>query len=149
MPVAVAAHALAGAVWVGALFFSYMALMPSAMPLDPPQRAGLMVRVLGKFFPWVWVIIATLVVTGGWMINELGGFGAVGLYVNIMMGIGVVMIGLFLYIYFGPYRGIKAAAAASEWPKVGALMASVRWLNFTNMVLGLVVVVVAAGGRFL
>jgi uncharacterized membrane protein len=61
-------HSLAAVIWVGGMFFAYMALRPAASALEPPVRLPLMRSALGRFFPWVLASIVTLLVTGYGMI---------------------------------------------------------------------------------
>ena len=63
-----ALHALAAVVWVGGMFFAYMALRPSVGPLPPLERVALWARVFGKFFPWVWMCVLVLLISGFWII---------------------------------------------------------------------------------
>jgi putative copper export protein len=51
MAFAIATHTLAAAIWVGGMFFAYMALRPSAGPLEAPVRLQLWERVFSRFFP--------------------------------------------------------------------------------------------------
>ena len=90
---AVLLHVIAVVIWVGGMFFAYMALRPvAASLLEPPQRLPLWVGVFGRFFPWVWVSIGVILATGLWMIFAvLGGMGAVALYVHAMFGLGLIV----------------------------------------------------------
>ena len=54
MNVSLFLHVMGVVVWVGGMFFAYMALRPvAASVLEPPQRLTLWAGVFGKFFPWV------------------------------------------------------------------------------------------------
>ena len=59
-----ALHTLAAVLWVGGMFFALVVLRPAADGLDGPERLRLWRRVFARFFPWVWVAVATLLVTG-------------------------------------------------------------------------------------
>ena len=60
-----AIHGMAAVAWVGGIFFAYMALRPAAnKTLEPPLRLRLWQSAYTHFFPWVWVMIALLLVTG-------------------------------------------------------------------------------------
>src|SRR5438105_2867776 len=50
-------HLLGVVVWVGGMFFAYMALRPAAKLLEPAQRLPLWGATFTHFFPWVWVSI--------------------------------------------------------------------------------------------
>lgn len=151
MSIALTLHLLASTIWVGGMFFAYMALRPVAADLlEPPLRLRLWSKVFKRFFPWVWLAVLALVTTGFWMIFAVfGGMRGVGAQVHLMLLLGLIMSGIFIYIWFGPYTGLRAAVAAEDWPTGGARLASIRRLIGTNLVLGLVVIAVAAGGRWI
>ena len=55
MPIAITLHLLAAVVWVGGMFFAYVALRPvAASLLPPPLRLPLWSQTVARFFPWVW-----------------------------------------------------------------------------------------------
>ena len=151
MTIAIALHVLTAVIWVGGMFFAYMALRPVAASLfDPPQRLPLWVHVFGKFFPFVWLAVIILPVTGYWMTYVLfGGFSNSPLYVNLMHGMGMLMILIFLHVFFAPYRRLKQAVTDQNWPEGGKRLAQIRILIGINLILGLLVVVIGSGGRFL
>jgi len=82
------------------------------------------------------------------MFSVYGGFAGAGLYVHIMNGIGTVMIAIFLYLFFGPYKRFKVAAEREDWPAAGALIPTIRRIVGTNLVLGLITVATGASGRY-
>jgi len=125
------------------MFVSYVCLRPvAASVLEAPQRLQLWEGVFARFFSWVWAAVALLPVTGLWMIWRMGGFGSAGLYVHIMLGLGVVMILIFLHVFFGPYRRLKAAVAARDFPGAGKRLAQIRGLIAANLALGLIIIAV-------
>jgi uncharacterized membrane protein len=149
--IALTLHFLASTIWVGGMFFAYMALRPVAADLlEPPLRLRLWSRVFQRFFPWVWASVIVLVSTGFWIIfAAYGGMGAVGPQVHLMLLLGLVMSGIFAYIWFGPYTGLRAAVAAEDWPTGSARLATIRRLIGTNLTLGLLVIVIAVLGRWM
>lgn len=148
MSILLALHLLAAVVWVGGMFFAYMALRPAAAYLQPRERLELWQRVFDRFLHWVWAAVALLLVTGYWMVlGPLGGFKGLGLHIQIMQGLGWVMILLFLHLYFAPYRRMRGALAAGDEPAAARRLAQIRLIVAVNLALGLVVVVVAAGGK--
>ncbi|MGB5178906.1 MAG: CopD family protein [Gammaproteobacteria bacterium] len=151
MGIALLLHALAAAVWVGGMFFAYVALRPvAATQLEPPLRLALWAGVFGKFFPWVFVAIAILLVTGFWMVlGFYGGFGAVGLYVHLMLWLGIVMMLVFMHVYFAAFKRLKLAVAAEDWALGASKLAQIRLLIAINLALGVCVIAVASGGRYL
>jgi uncharacterized membrane protein len=151
MSLAIALHMLAAAIWVGGMFFAYMALRPvAASQFEPPQRLPLWRDVFGKFFPWVWVSVIVLLASGYWMAFKLfGGFATFPLYVNIMNGLGILMVLLYMHVFFAPYRRMKQAIAAGDFPTAGAKLAQIRMIIGVNLSLGLIVIAVASGGRYM
>ena len=144
-----ALHALAAAVWVGGMFFAYLALRPAAGVLEPPARLALFDRVFGYFFPWVWAAVAALLASGyGLIFGVYAGMGAVGLHVHIMQGVGFLMMLLFMHLYFAPYRRLRRAVAAENWPAAGRSLAQIRLIVAINLALGLVVIAVGSSGRY-
>lgn len=151
MSLALMLHALSAAVWVGGMFFAYMALRPvAAALLEPPLRLPLWSRTFGRFFPWVWAAIVLLLATGYWMIFAVfGGMAHVGLHVHVMQGIGIVMMLLFVWLYFRLYRsGLNKALADDDLPRAGQYLNRIRRVVGINLVLGLIVVAVGSGGRY-
>lgn len=150
MALLVALHLLGAVVWVGGMFFAHMALRPAVEMLTPPQRLPLLAATLARFFAWVWAAVALLLATGYLMIGlALGGFAGLGLHIHLMQGIGLVMMALFAHVWFAPFRRLRAAVAAQDWPAGGTQMRQIRMIVAINLVLGLVTIVVAAGGRYL
>ncbi len=149
MSILLALHLLAAVVWVGGMFFAYMALRPAAGGLAPRERLELWQRVFDRFLYWVWAAVVLLLVTGYWMVlGPLGGFEGLGLHIQIMHGLGWVMVLLFLHLFFVPYRGLRAALAAGDEPMAARHLARIRIIVVTNLTLGLIVVAVAGGGRY-
>lgn len=144
-----ALHALAAVIWVGGMFFAYMALRPSVGPLAPPERVALWARVFGRFFPWVWVAVAVLLASGFWIILVgWGGFASAGKHAHYMMLLGLIMMALFAHLYFAPFRRLKAAVAAGDTPTAAKQIGQIRWIVAINLLLGLVTVVIGASGRY-
>lgn len=147
MGVALLLHLLGVVVWVGGMFFAYMALRPvAAAMLEPPQRLSLWAGVFGKFFPWVWLSIALILGSGLYMLMALSG-ASVPLYVLAMLVLGVVMMLIFAHVFFAAYKKLKRAVAEQAWPAGGAALGQIRMLIGINLSIGLITVVVAILGR--
>jgi len=146
---AIALHVLAAVIWVGGMFYAYMAMRPAAMLLEPPQRLPLWSNTFARFFPWVWATIIILPVSGLWLVDRMGGLAVVGPYVHIMLALAVVMIAIFLFVYFSPYRGLRTAVSARDFPAAGKQLARIRRLVGINLILGLTTIAVAVGGKAL
>ena len=151
MGVALLLHVLAAVIWVGGMFFAYMALRPAAASLlEPQQRLTLWAGVFSRFFPWVFIAIAILLATGLWMVFAVhGGFSAVRPYITLMFITGVVMMLIFFHVYFAPFRRLRQAVAAADWAAGARQLAQIRVLVAVNLVLGLLVIAMATGCRFL
>ena len=151
MAVMLTLHVLSALIWVGGMFFAYMALRPvAASKLEPPERLTLWVGVFGKFFPWVFASIATLLATGYWMVlSFFGGFENVGLHVHLMIWSGYLMMLIFMHVFFAPFRRLKRAVAAGDWQAGGKSLAQIRVLIAINLLLGIIIVAIASGGRYL
>ncbi len=151
MALAIVLHLLAAVVWVGGMFFAYMALRPVAGSLlEPPARLALWDGVFRRFFPWVWGAVALLLVSGFWMIFAgFGGMANVGWHVHAMLALGIVMMLIFAHLFFSPFRRLKRAVADETWPDGARNLNTIRRLVGVNLVLGLLVVAIAAAGRYL
>jgi len=150
MAIAIALHLLAAVIWVGGMFLAYVCLRPvAASILEPPQRLTLWCGLFKRFFPWVCAAIIALPVTGHWLIALMGGFEYVGLHVHIMLGTGYLMVLLFLHLYFAPFKRLKTAVTAQDWPAGGKALNQIRQIVGINLILGLVTIANAAGGKFL
>ena len=149
MTILVTLHVLAAVVWVGGMFFAYMVLRPSAGPIEPAVRLALWHRVFRRFFPWVWASIVLLLVSGYAMIFlYLGGFAGAGLHVHLMQAMGIVMMMLFLHLFFAPWRRFNNAVEREAFLEAAKALDQIRRIVAVNLVLGLVMVIVGASGRF-
>jgi len=147
--IALLLHLLGVVVWVGGMFFAYMALRPvAAAVLEPPQRLRLWTGVFGKFFPWVWLSIALILGSGFYMLMALGGASA-PLYVLAMLVLGGGMMLIFAHVFFAAYKKLKRAVAEQAWPAGGAALGQIRMLIGINLSIGLITVAVAILGRAL
>jgi uncharacterized membrane protein len=151
MGIALSLHLLSVVVWVGGMFFAYMALRPvAAAQLQPPQRLALWAGVFRKFFPWVFAAIAIILASGYWMVLVFyGGLDAVGMHVHLMIWIGYVMMLIFLHVFFAPFKRLQRAVAAEDWPAGGRALTQIRVMIAVNLAIGLVLVAIASGGRYL
>lgn len=144
-------HLLSAVVWVGGMFFAYMFLRPvAASQLEPPARLTLWVGVFQKFFPFVWLSILFLPLTGYLMIFDIwGSMAATPLYVHIMNGLGIVMILIYLHVYFAPFKRLKEAVIKQDWQEGGRNLNIIRKMVGMNTIIGLLTIMIVAGGRTL
>jgi uncharacterized membrane protein len=146
--IALILHAFSAVVWVGGMFFAHQALRPAAVILDPGPRLRLWSGVLEKFFAWVIAAIVLLLLTGFVMVFAVfGGFAGTGLYIQLMMGIGILMMLLFFHLYFAPWRRFRGAVAREDWPEGARQLGQIRAIVTINLVLGLIVVAIGSSGR--
>lgn len=133
-------------VWVGGMFFAYMALRPAAASvLEPAQRLPLWSATFSRFFPWVWLAVLLISSSGFYMISEIG-IAATPNYIWVMLAIGTVMTLLFAHVFFAPYRRLKRHSALLEWQSAGKSLAQIRVLIAINLTLGLLNIAVATVG---
>jgi uncharacterized membrane protein len=150
MDLALILHVLSVVVWVGGMFFAYVVLRPeAASQLEPPERLTLWAGVFRRFFPWVFVCIGLILITGFWIIfGVYDGFATLGTHIHLMLGIGVVMMLIFFHVFFAPFKRLKQAVAVADWPAGGKYLAQIRVLVGINLLLGLTTIAIASGGRF-
>ena len=142
-------HILGAVIWVGGMFFAHLMLRPAAGALEPAQRLPLWRRVFERFFPWVWASIATLLLSGyGMVFWGSGGFANIGIHVHIMQAIGIVMMLLFAHLYFAPWARFRRSLDGGDLPAAARQLDRIRLTVTVNLVLGLIVVVVGASGRY-
>ena len=151
LTISIVLHLLSAVVWVGGMFFAYMFLRPvAASQLEPPVRLTLWVGVFKKFFPFVWLSLLFLPLTGYLMIFDIwGGMKSAPLYVHIMNGLGIVMILIYLHVYFAPFKRLKEAVIKQDWPEGGRNLNIIRKMVGINTIIGLVTIIVVSAGRTL
>ena len=142
-------HLLAAVIWVGGMFFAYMALRPAAGILSAPDRLTLWSATFHRFFPWVWISIATLLLSGFWIIREYGGMGSVGPHVHIMLSLGIVMMLIFMHVFFAPTKRLANAVKEEDWEVGAKALSQIRFLIGLNLIIGLIVTIVGSAGQYL
>jgi uncharacterized membrane protein len=149
--ISIALHVLSVVVWVGGMFFAYVCLRPAAAGvLEPPARLTLWVQVFTRFFPFVWLAVIFILLSGYLMIFNLwGGFANTPIYVHIMNAIGIGMMLIFMHVFFAPYKRLREAVTIQDWPEGGKQLAMIRRLVGFNLLLGIIVILVATAGRFM
>ena len=142
-------HVLGIVVWVGGMFFAYMALRPAAaMELDGASRLKLWGSTFKHFFPWVWVAIALVFASGYFILFSLiGGFAQAAVYIHAMHGLGLLMLLIFLHVFFAPYNRLKKAVANEDWQTGAKALAQIRLLILINLSIGLLTIMIATVGK--
>lgn len=134
-------HLIAGIAWLGGMTLLLWAVRPAAIALLPPeQRVPLLHRVLSRFFVLVWMAIAMLLATGGWM------FATADLQLatrgwHAMAGLGGAMCLVFAHLYFAPFKRLGRAVAARDWSAGARALAQIHPLVLANFTLGWAAVV--------
>ena len=139
-------HVLAALIWVGGMFFAWMILRPAAITaLEGPARLKLWVEVFQRFFVWVWIAVVILPISGvGLLQMRFNGFETAPRYVQIMMGLYIVMVALFIRIQSLQLPELRKAVEAQAWAEGAAVMGRIRRLVGCNLIVGLVLVAIAA-----
>ncbi|MEN5094464.1 CopD family protein [Pseudomonas protegens] len=139
-------HVLAALVWVGGMFFAWMVLRPAAVAaLEGPARLQLWAQVFPRFFVWVWAAVVLLPISGiGLLHLRFSGFETAPRYVQVMMGVYLVMTALFIRIQSLQLPELHKAVAAQDWPIAAAALGKIRRLVGINLIIGLLLVALAA-----
>ena len=146
---AILLHLLSAVIWVGGMFFAYMALRPAAGQLEPPIRLTLWVAVFQRFFPWVWGAIIILPLSGYFLAwSSYPNMASLPLYINLMQFMGWAMILIYLHVYFASFKRLKVAVTEQNWPEGGKRLGQIRLLIGLNLLLGLCLLGVVAVGRY-
>lgn len=138
-------HLLCAVIWVGGMFFAWMILRPAAVDmLQAPARLGLWNDVLPRFFRWVWLAVLVLPITGFGMLHlRQQGIETAPQYIQVMIGLYLVMLSLFLRIQLLLLPGLKQAVASEDWPQGGAVLGKIRRLVGINLLIGMLLVSLA------
>jgi uncharacterized membrane protein len=140
-------HIVGFTVWVGGMFFAYMALRPiAASRLEAEPRLRLWEGVLEKFFFWVWIAIAVILVSGVYMMAKIG---KPPIYVSFMFIVGIIMMAIFAHVFFAPFKRLRKMVAASDWQKAAAALSQIRTLVGINLILGFITIASGSLGRML
>lgn len=149
MSVAISLHLLSAITWVGGMLFALLILRPALGNLESEVRLQLWKRTFARFFPWVWVAVVILPISGYWMIfGYFGGFSRLPIYLHIMQGIGWLMILLFLHLWFAPYSRFRKTLRAGELSEAARYLNQIRLIVTTNLVLGLINSVIGVSGAY-
>ncbi len=151
MPFTIALHLLAVVIWVGGMFFAHQVLRPAAIQvLEPPLRLTLWVQVFQRFFVWVWLSIFILLGSGYWMLfHRFGGFASTPMYVNLMQTGGLIMVLIYFHVFFAPFQRLKQAVIIKDYKEAGRRLNQIRILVGTNIIIGLLVIIIGASGHYL
>lgn len=148
--VAIIFHLVAINIWVGGMFFIIVVLGKVVSTLELPEQQEFWLRLLKRFFFWVWLALAGLLGTGiGMIFYRFGSPVNTPAYVLIMASLGISMILLFFVIYFIYFRKFQRDLMTGDIESSRYQLRVIRGLGIINMVLGLCVVVVIGGSPYL
>jgi len=138
-----ALHILAAAAWVGGMLYALVVLRPALRVLEPAARLQIQLITLKRFFLVVWHAMPIMLLTGWAMIGAIGwSMALLPWYVNVMQGLAIIMAGVFLWAYFGPFRRLRRAIRPGP-----ELLDTIRLLITVNLALGVITIVVASLGH--
>lgn len=148
--IAITLHVIAVIVWIGGMFLGVVAIRPALAELDVPTRARLFAGIVGRFLPWVWAAMVTLLGSGFYMVSTSfdGGISGTPWFVRLMMGLGLFMMMLMAHVSFAPYRRLKRALAAKDDALAAKAMKQMGLLMTVSLVLGLIVILAAMMGAY-
>lgn len=128
-------HLAGVVVWLGGMFFAAVCLHPSLGALEGRTRAELVTATLGRFLGWVAVCVVLIWASGIAMLSTFQA-QALPLGWHLMIGIGVVMTLVYLWIVLGLFRPARQALARGDLPAVAPRLGRIRRLVVLNLVLG-------------
>jgi uncharacterized membrane protein len=138
-----AVHVLSAVLWVGGMFFAYVILRPSLSVLDPPQRVLLHTQVFRRFFLVIWHAMPLILLSGLALLWMYGGMASVRWPIHAMLLLGLIMSGVFLAIFFGPYRRFRQTTDRAQ---TASTLDAIRKLIGVNLILGLITIVLGFVG---
>ena len=135
-------HVFAIVAWVGGMTFALFCLRPAALAvLSPPQRLQLMHAALGRFFQLVGMAIAVLLVSGTGMIVSAG-VKQLSITWLWMIGLGVVMMMIFVQIRVVPFARLGKCLAVQDWPAAAGHIQQIRVMVILNLAIGLTIIAI-------
>ena len=143
-------HAITATLWIGGIFFAFMALRPAAQEvLQPRERLQLWRVAYRKFFRLVWLLITILITTGYYQLFfRFGGFANSQPYLHLMHTIGLIMVAAFCYLYFSLYGKLCRLIDTEEISAASDTLKKMRPVMATNLFLGIVITAVGVCGPY-
>jgi len=143
-------HAIAATLWIGGIFFALIALRPAAQELlQPEERLRLWQGTYRNFFRLVWLLISILIATGYYQLFfRFGGFANSQPYLHLMHTIGLIMVVIFFYIYFGFYGRLCRSIDNEDMSAASDLLKKMRPVMTTNLFLGIAITAVGVCGPY-
>lgn len=145
---ALTAHIFAAVVFSRRHVFRPSGVAARRRGAGPGAAPDVVVARARPLFAWVFAAIVMLLISGYVLVFVLyRGFRGVALYVQLMMGLGILMMVLLLDLYFAPWRRFRLAVARQDWVEGGRQLGQIRAIVTVNLVLGLVVAI-GGNGRY-
>lgn len=95
-------------------------------------------------------MIILLLITGYTdLFQRFDGFSTEQIYIQLMHGIGLLMVVLFAWLYFVPFRALSKAVATKDTPTAALVTGRMRPIMLTNLLLGLLNTAIGIGGHAL
>ncbi len=140
-------HLLSIISWLGGMFFAYFCLRPAAVEtLDPPSRLKLWLATFARFLPYMAIAVTLALISGVTMLLSVG-FQAAPVGWHIMFTLGLVMAGVYLYIYLRLFPQLRRHCAAASWQEAAQALGAIRRFVAINLALGVFVVIAAVSAR--
>lgn len=133
-------HLLAAVVFVGGGFTVTIMSRQALALLDAGPRLQVQMQMLQRLFFYGWHALPIMILTGWAMVfRAWGGFGALPWAVNAMQGLGILMLLLFAYTFFDPWKRLRRAIRPAP-----EMLNRVKNMVALNTILGLITVTIAA-----
>ena len=134
-------HAIAATLWIGGIFFAFMALRPVAQEvLQPREQLHLWRAAYRKFFPtsmgahkhsFSYGLLSALF--------QIRGFANSQPYLHLMHIIGLIMVGAFFYLYFSLYGRLCRLIDTEDISAASDTLKKMRPVIAANLFLGIVI----------
>jgi uncharacterized membrane protein len=143
MLIGIAIHILAAIIWLGGLFYAYLALQPNKASPELSVWLPVWSSAFGRFLLWGRISSVLMLGTGFVMTYvELPD------YVRAMMALGITAMAIYAYLDVVSSRRFRRALSISNWSDAERRMKAVRLLIAITVALGIVAAVIGASGRY-
>lgn len=144
--IALFAHLIAVAVWVGGMAFAHFCLRPALGDVSPQLRLPLIEAVFSRFLNWIGAAVIAVLISGGFLMSRFGGPHAPW-QINLMAALGIVMMLIYGHVRFAVFPRIRRAVQAQRWPDGARAVDTMRRLVVLNLMLGTATILAAVLSR--
>ncbi len=143
-------HGLAALMWLGGMLASWNILRRAGLAVpSQAQRLQRLVDIFPRLFGWVWAAVLILPISGVALLRlRFTGFETAPRDVQVMMGLYVVMVALFLRMQGLQLPTLRKAVAAQAWTDGAIAVKQLRRLAVGGLLLGLATVVLGMARQF-